>query len=106
MQLVLHEQCCSRGGVDVFVDGQLVVDDHGTAASVHHVFVAQSNRMVLNLEGSEEPFDDRNPILNALTLEVNHESRRLYPSPLVHRVLVDFHRNEGLFQAIFSDRAR
>lgn len=100
LQLTYHEQCCSRS-VQVLVDGQLIEDEFSPQLPGGHVFVAQGSTATVVLESNDSSFADKNPVLNAMTLEVNPGDRRFYPSPLVYRLEADFHRNQGQVQAVF-----
>ena len=88
LQLLFHEQCCSRG-FDVLVDGQQIVDEYSPqrdqgglngggrpGAAVDYDFVARSSTVTVSLEGTDAAFADTNPILNALTLEADPGSSR------------------------------
>ena len=84
LQLLFHEQCCERG-FDVFIGGQLVVDEYSPqrdqgglrsggrpGAAINYDFVAgDAGALTVTLDGSGSTFPDTNPILNALTLERN-----------------------------------
>ena len=70
---------------------------------LQHVFVAQSSRVVVSLQGDDLSFVDKNPVLSALTLEAdrrNYGELKLFPNPLIDRVLVDVHRNQGQVRVI------
>lgn len=102
LQLIFHEQCCSRA-VDVMVDGNHSQLEFPTGSGTRspHVFVPQSTTVMVSVASEGESFNDTRPILNGLTLDVNHGSRILYPSPLVHRLVVDFRQHHGEFQVLF-----
>ena len=88
LQLMFHEQCCSRG-FDVLVDGQRIVDEYSPqrdqgglngggrpGAAIDYDFVARSSTVTVSLEGADAAFADTNPILNALTLEADPGSTK------------------------------
>ncbi len=64
-------------GFDVFIDGLLAVDNFSTAASnpaargavITHEFLASNEILSISLDGTATAFADRNPIINAVTLE-------------------------------------
>ena len=80
LQLLFYEECCSRG-FDVFVDGVQIADEFspqavqggiraaGSGAFISHTFAASRADVVVTLSGADADFPDRNPILQALTLE-------------------------------------
>ncbi len=80
LQLLFAESCCSRG-FDVVVNGTTVVDDFAPyivqgginnqafGAAVAYSFKAASDKVEILLDGTAAPYGDKNPILNALTLE-------------------------------------
>jgi hypothetical protein len=83
LQLLFGEQCCNRG-MDVFVGGRLIADEfapyvvHGgrnhsrLSAAISYTFIASTNRVVVQTTGSSvttPAYTDRNPIMNAVTLE-------------------------------------
>lgn len=80
MQLLFGEQCCSRG-FDIFVEGEMVVDDmnvsrvQGRIANPEqgvvysYTFTAGDGTLNLELGGEDPTSPDNNPILNALTLK-------------------------------------
>lgn len=82
IQMIFGEQCCNRG-FDIFVNGNLTVDDfnpgvtHGGIANgkqtalVTHLLFARETKVTLRFDGRTAPpaFGDHNAILNALTLE-------------------------------------
>ena len=83
LQLMFHEQCCSRG-FDVAVNGQQIVDEYSPqrdqgglsgggrpGASINYDFTASSSTLTIELSGTDASFADTNPILNAFTLEVD-----------------------------------
>lgn len=88
LQLLFRENCCGNRAFSVFIDGELAVaslmpaleqagdgtfeDNRDTVGVVvTHEFTAESDELVIVLDGSlEDPLEnDRNPILNGLTLE-------------------------------------
>eukprot|EP01052_Picozoa_sp_SAG31_P002232 SAG31_NODE_77_length_27533_cov_47.448859_3_plen_732_part_00 len=81
LQLMFHEQCCSRA-FDVLIDGVAIVDEYSPqrdqggmsepgrpGAAIKYDFVATASTVTVSLEGADA-FADANPILNALTLEI------------------------------------
>jgi hypothetical protein len=89
LQLLFAENCCDRG-FDIFVDGELSVDNFtvpGTQGGIANTsagavfsqtFVASGDLLNIRLGGANPLVGDGNPILNGLTLEVVPE-----PSSLV-----------------------
>lgn len=83
LQLLFGEQCCSRG-MDIYVDGKLIADEFAPfeymgeinnplqAAVVTYEFTAAKSSVIIQTLGATvttEGYTDRNPIINALTLE-------------------------------------
>ena len=79
LQLLFNENCCNRG-FDVFAEGSLIADEFspyalqgGTnqsiGAVITHTFVAGDTTLDILLDGNPASFSDRNPILDALSLE-------------------------------------
>jgi hypothetical protein len=83
LQLLFGEQCCSRG-MDIYVDGKLIADEFAPfeymgeinnplqAAVVTYEFTAAKTSVIIQTLGATvttEAYTDRNPIINALTLE-------------------------------------
>lgn len=83
LQLLFHEQTSMRG-FDILIDGETLVDEYspqidqggisgsgrpGAAVSVDLV-AGDSGTLNVTLDGSSASFDNTNPFLNALTLEV------------------------------------
>ena len=79
LQMLFAEKCCSRG-YDVFVEGEQIVDDFSPQAVQGGINVLDNGAAltmdftasddVLNIELSgDASFSDRNPILDAITLE-------------------------------------
>lgn len=107
MHLVFHEQCCSND-VEVLIDDELIVGESSPqqdGAEIYYgIFVAQSSTVIVRLGVTDEAFADKNPILKSLALAVDLENRTLFdrgPIPLVYRLLVDFHRNQGRCEVIY-----
>ena len=86
MQLLFAESCCPARGFDIYINGDLAVDefqaatiqqaDGGTLASVGavvtHEFIASKTSVVILLNGSTATSPailDHNPIINGVTLE-------------------------------------
>lgn len=81
LQLLFAENCCDRG-FDIFVDGELSVDNFsvpGTQGGIANTaagavfsqtFVASGDVLNITLGGVNPLAGDNNPILNGLTLEV------------------------------------
>jgi hypothetical protein len=83
LQLIFGEACCARA-MDILVNGKLIADEFAPyeiqgginnvaqAAVVAYQFVASTNRLVVQTQGSTVTtprYTDRNPIINAVTLE-------------------------------------
>lgn len=83
LQLMFGEQCCARG-MDIFVDGKLIADEFAPfeimgeinnpaqAAMVSYEFTASKDTVIIQTLGSTvttDTYTDRNPIINAVTLE-------------------------------------
>ena len=80
LQLLFAESCCDRG-FDIFVEGQLAVDNFSVlqtqggvnnpskSAVVTHQFVATDTTLDIFLSGLDATFPDRNPTLSGMTLE-------------------------------------
>jgi autotransporter-associated beta strand protein len=83
LQLLTGEgACCGSRGFDDLAEGQLIVDNYSTALAqggeanfasaggvVTYEFTATDTTLNLELRSSTAPFLDRNPIINAVTLE-------------------------------------
>ena len=83
LQLLFGEACCSRG-MDVRVDGKLIADEFAPyeiqgginnpakGAVIAYEFTASTNKAVIQTVGgtvTTARYSDRNPIINAVTLE-------------------------------------
>ncbi len=83
LQLMFGEACCSRG-MDIYVDGKLIADEFAPfeymgeinnpaqAAFASYEFTAAKDVVIIQTLGSTvttEWYTDRNPIINAVTLE-------------------------------------
>lgn len=84
LQLIFGERCCSRG-MDVFVDGKRVADEFAPfmimgeinnplqAAVITYELTARTNQIIIQTIGgaavTTEEYPDKNPIINAVTLE-------------------------------------
>lgn len=83
LQLLFGEVCCARG-MDVYVDGKLIADEFAPfelmgevnnpaqAAHVTYQFTATKDNVIIQTLGSTvttETYTDRNPIINAVSLE-------------------------------------
>eukprot|EP01052_Picozoa_sp_SAG31_P043174 SAG31_NODE_7106_length_1786_cov_3.151749_3_plen_255_part_00 len=86
--MFLDEQGYSRG-FDVLIDGVAIVDEYSPqrdqggvdeegrpGAAIDYDFVATASTVTVSLDGTDASFDDTNPILNALTLEIDPRSDR------------------------------
>jgi hypothetical protein len=86
LQLLFGEACCPRG-FDVFIDGRHVINNfapfhyqggvgsNNTGVVVTHEVLSRGEQIVITLDGRGVTFPqytDRNPILNAATLELVH----------------------------------
>jgi len=80
LQLLLMEGCCVGRGFDVSFEGVLTVSDFSadalgatllneTGAVITHTFTAGDDSFNIMLDGFATTFADKNPILNAFTLE-------------------------------------
>jgi hypothetical protein len=113
LQLMFGEQCCSRG-MDVFVDGKLIADEFAPfeimgeinnpaqAAAVIYEFTAAKNTVVIQTLGSTvttEHYTDRNPIINAVTLEDMSGAPILPPAPSITNIT---RQNNGFSVAFTS----
>ena len=84
LQLLFGEACCARG-MDVLVDGKLIADEFAPfviqggvvtpltkGAVIAYEFTASSNKVTIQTRGgtvTTPRYTDRNPIINAVTLE-------------------------------------
>ncbi|MGE3311017.1 MAG: hypothetical protein AB7O66_13695 [Limisphaerales bacterium] len=83
LQLLFGEACCSRG-MDIYVDGKLIADEFAPfeymgdinnpaqAAFASYEFTATKDVVIIQTLGSTvttDHYTDRNPIINAVTLE-------------------------------------
>lgn len=83
LQLMFGEACCARG-MDIYVDGKLIADEFAPfeymgeinnpaqAAVAIYEFTATKSTAIIQTLGSTvttEDYTDRNPIINAVTLE-------------------------------------
>jgi hypothetical protein len=83
VQLIFGEACCNRG-MDILVDGNLIADEFAPyeiqgfinnpaqAAAVAYEFTASTNTVLIQTTGgtvTTARYTDRNPIINAVTLE-------------------------------------
>jgi hypothetical protein len=83
VQLMFGEACCNRG-MDILLDGKLIADEFApyeimgginnpaAAAVVTHEFTAAATEALIQTRGSTVTtarYTDRNPIINAVTLE-------------------------------------
>jgi hypothetical protein len=100
LQLMFGEACCARG-MDIYVDGKLVADEFAPfeymgeinnpaqAAVVAYEFTAATNKVVIQTLGSTvttEHYTDRNPIINAVTLEDLTGGPITPPAPVIRSV--------------------
>lgn len=79
LQLLVMEGCCDRG-FDIAFEGVRTVDDFNasamgarladnTGAVITHTFTAEDEMFNIMLDGYATNFMDKNPVINALTLE-------------------------------------
>lgn len=95
LQLMFAESGSDRG-FNVFVDGQKIANNFNPGnvqggrnnttqgAVITYQFVATKNTADIRLDGAGTPFPDKNPILNALTLEQLPPLFVIPPSGMVH----------------------
>jgi hypothetical protein len=80
LQLMVMEGCCVGRGFDVSIEGVLTVRDFSadalgasgvneTGAVITHTLTATDDTLNIMLDGFATEFTDKNPILNAFTLE-------------------------------------
>jgi len=111
LQLMFGEVCCSRG-MDIFVDGKLIADEFAPyvimdginnlakGAAVTYEFTAAKDVVVIQTIGSTvttAEFTDRNPIINAVSLEDLTGGPVLPPVPIIRSV----NRQNG-FSVVFD----
>ncbi len=113
LQLMFGEQCCSRG-MDVYVDGKLIADEFAPfeimgeinnpaqAAAVIYEFTAAKDTVIIQTLGGDavttEHYTDKNPIINAVTLEDMTGGPILPPAPRITNVS---RQNNG-FSVVFT----
>jgi hypothetical protein len=113
LQLMFGEACCSRG-MDVFVDGKLIADEFAPfeimgeinnaaqAAAVTYEFTAAKDTVIIQTIGGDavttEHYTDKNPIINAVTLEDMTGGPILPPPPRITNVS---RQNNG-FSVVFT----